>query len=378
MRIINGILVTVTGKTYQRGYVEFDDGKVTGFGDMADSSDTEDEILDAKGGYILPGFIDAHTHIGVCEEGIRWEGDDCNESTDPITPQMDVIDGFYPLDTAIGKAVQGGVTVAVVSPGSTNVIGGKIAAVKLHGTCVDEMILKPFCAIKFALGENPKRCYGQNKSKMPETRMATAAILRDALTKAKRYLNQKENGEDVYDDRWEVMIPLMQRHIPAHIHAHRSDDIMTAIRICKEFDLRYIIVHATDGAVIAQQLKEENAMVIVGPSLGPAGKFENRNASFSTAGILQRAGLEVAITTDHDCQPLQFLPIFAALCVREGMEPDAALRAITINPARIIGIEDRVGSIELGKDADICIFSSHPFDLMAKTKAVFIDGQRIC
>lgn len=377
MRIINGILVTITGETYPNGYVEFAEGKIVGFGDIADAPHTEDDVLDAKGGYILPGFIDAHTHIGVCEEGIRWEGDDCNESTDPVTPQMDVIDGFYPFDTAIGKAVKGGVTTAVISPGSTNVIGGKIAAVKLHGTCVDDMLLKPFCAMKFALGENPKKCYGQGKNKSPETRMATAAILRDALTKARRYLSKKEAGEDVYDERWEAMVPLMQGSIPAHIHAHRSDDILTAIRIFKEFGLRYTIVHGTDSAAIVPQLKAENIMPIIGPSLGPAGKPETRNGSFSTAGILHSAGLEVAITTDHDVQPLQFLPVFAALCVREGLDPAAALRAITINPAKAVGIEDRVGSIEVGKDADLCVFSAHPFELMSKTKAVYIDGRRV-
>lgn len=377
MRIINGVLLTITGPQYQKGYVDFEKGKITAFGDAAEASDYAGDIYDAKGGYILPGFIDAHTHIGICEEGVRWEGDDCNESSDPITPQMNVIDGFYPFDVAIPKAVSGGVTTAVISPGSTNVICGRIVAVKLRGSCVDDMVLKAPCGMKFALGENPKRCYGQNKGRTPYTRMATASILRDALTKARIYMSKKESGEDVYDDKWEALLPVLKGEIPAHFHAHRSDDILTAIRISREFGLRYTIIHATDSVAILPYLLKEGGIPIIGPSLGPASKLEARACSFSTAGILSKAGLEVAITTDHDVLPLQFLPVFAGLCVREGMNIDAALRAITINPARIAGIEDRVGSIEIGKDADICVFSGHPFELMSQTKAVFIDGQRI-
>lgn len=377
MRITNGVLITITGRQYQNGYVDFENGKITAYGDASESNAVVDEIYNARGGYILPGFIDAHTHIGVCEEGVRWEGDDCNESTDPVTPQMDVIDGFYPFDIAIPKAVSGGVTTAVVCPGSTNVICGKIAAIKLRGTCIDDMILKAPCAMKFAVGENPKRCYGQSKGHTPSTRMSIASILRDAFTKTKIYMAKKESGEDVYDDRWEALIPVLKGTLPAHFHAHRSDDILTVIRICKEFGLRYTLVHATDSVAILPYLQKEGGIPIIGPSLGPTSKTESRASSFANAGILSKAGLEVAITTDHDVQPLQYLPVFAALCVREGMDVDAALRAITINPAKIAGIEDRVGSIEVGKDADICVFSNHPFEFMSKTTAVFIDGIRV-
>ncbi len=376
MRIINGVLMTITGRQYQNGYVDFENGKITAYGDATEANDTTCEVYDAQGGYILPGFIDAHTHIGICEEGVRWEGDDCNESTDPVTPQMNVIDGFYPFDVAIPKAVSGGVTTAVVCPGSTNVICGKIAAIKLRGTCIDDMVLKAPCAMKFAVGENPKRCYGQNKGHTPYTRMATASILRDALTKAKIYMAKKESGEDVYDDRWEALIPVLKGELPAHFHAHRSDDILTVIRICKEFGLRYTLVHATDSVAILPYMQKEGGIPIIGPSLGPTNKLESRAGSFSTAGILSKAGLEVAITTDHDVQPLQYLPVFAALCVREGMSIHAALRAITINPAKVAGIDECVGSIQVGKDADICVFNNHPFELMTQIKAVFINGQR--
>ncbi len=376
MRIQNGILLTMEGGRFEKGYVDFENGKITGFGDLAEAAPYGGEVYDAEGGYILPGLIDAHTHIGIGEEGLRWEGMDYNETTCPVTPQLRVVDGFNPFDRAIPKALAGGVTTAGVSPGSTNVVAGQIAAIKMHGKDVDQMVLKAPAAMKFALGENPKNYYG-NKDKAPRTRMMSAALIREALTKARLYMEKKEKGEGEYDAASEALIPVLKREIPMHVHAHRADDILTAVRIAKEFGLRFCIVHATRSERIADVLAEYDFIPIVGPSLGPAGKPETVDVSFGTAGALLRAGLTPAITTDHDVQPLWLLPMFAAMCVREGMPEEDALKAITIVPARALGVEDRVGSIAVGKDADIAVFSGHPFHYMTKTAAVFIDGLRV-
>ena len=254
MRIMNGILLTMEGQRYENGYIDFENGVITAVGDSKDAPAYNGEVFDAYGGYIMPGLIDAHSHIGISEEGKRWEGEDCNETTDPVTPDMRAMDGFYPRDSAIPKARKAGVTTVVVSPGSTNVIGGQTAAIKLlDSNDVEEMVLKAPCSIKCAVGENPKRNY-MNKGRAPMTRMATAAVLRNTLTKAQRYLAKKEKGEDLFDPEMEALIPLLKREIPAHIHAHRSDDILTALRIMKEFNLRFSIVHTTEGHEIIPQL----------------------------------------------------------------------------------------------------------------------------
>lgn len=376
MRIQNGILLTMEGERFEKGYVDIQNGKIAAFGAMDSAAEYAGEVLDAEGGYIMPGIVDAHTHIGISEEGLRWEGEDCNETTDPVTPEMRAIDGVNPFDTAIPKARRAGVTAAAVAPGSTNVIGGQIAAIKLYGKRVEDMTVKAPCAIKFALGENPKRSYGENKGRSPMTRMATAAIMRNTLTRAQRYMAKKDAGEDVFEPDMEALIPLLKREIPAHFHAHRADDILTAVRIAHEFNLRFCILHATGSEKIADCLKDENAVFVVGPSMGPAGKPETVGGSFATAGVLSSLGMDVAITTDHDVTPLWLLPSFAAMCVREGMDEYAALRAITIIPAKALGVDDKIGSIKVGKDADIAVFTGHPFDYLSKTKAVFINGER--
>jgi imidazolonepropionase-like amidohydrolase len=376
MRIQNGVLLTMEGERFEKGYVDIQNGKIAAFGAMDSAAEYAGEVLDAEGGYIMPGIVDAHTHIGISEEGLRWEGEDCNETTDPVTPEMRAIDGVNPFDTAIPKARRAGVTAAAVAPGSTNVIGGQIAAIKLCGKRVEDMTVKAPCAIKFALGENPKRSYGENKGRSPMTRMATAAIMRNTLTRAQRYMAKKDAGEDVFEPDMEALIPLLKREIPAHFHAHRADDILTAVRIAHEFNLRFCILHATGSEKIADCLKDEDAVFVVGPSMGPAGKPETVGGSFATAGVLSSLGMDVAITTDHDVTPLWLLPSFAAMCVREGMDEYAALRAITIIPAKALGVDDRIGSIKVGKDADIAVFTGHPFDYLSKTKAVFINGER--
>ena len=376
MRIENGILLTMEGPAIQRGYVDFEKGKITGCGPMETAPAYEGEILDAKGGYILPGFIDAHTHIGISEEGLRWEGEDCNETTGAVTPEMRVVDGINPFDTAIAKARKAGVTAAGVSPGSTNVIAGQIAAIKLTGRNVEDMIVKAPAAIKFALGENPKRNYGNAKGSEPMTRMAVAAVMRRTLEKARRYAAKKAAGEDVWDDGLEPLLPLLRGEIPAHFHAHRADDMLTAVRIAKEFGFRYSILHATRAEKIADLLAETGTIPVVGPSIGPAGKPETQGTSFGTCAALHRAGMEVAVTTDHDVTPLWLLPMFTAMCVREGLPEDAALRAITINAAKALGVADRIGSLKAGKDADIVVYNGHPFHYMTKPIAVFIDGEK--
>lgn len=377
MRIINGILLTMEGQNYENGYVDFEDGVITAVGNAADAPAYDGEVLDAQGGYILPGLIDAHSHIGISEEGFRWEGEDCNETTSPVTPDMRAMDGFYPFDIAIPKARKAGVTTVVVCPGSTNVIGGQTAAIKLSGcNDVEQMVLKSPCSIKCAMGENPKRNYGENKGRSPMTRMATAAIFRNTLTKAQRYLAKKEAGEDLFDPEMEALIPLLKREIPAHIHAHRSDDILTALRIVKEFNLRCSIIHTTGGCAIVPQIAAAGIIPIVGPCTGPAGKPETVGGSLALGAKLHEAGVEFCLTTDHDVEALWFLPYFASLTVREGLDEESALRAITINGAKAAGVEDRVGSLKVGKDADIVVFSGHPFHYLTRTSAVFINGKR--
>ena len=334
--------------------------------------------MDAEGGYILPGFIEAHCHLGISEEGFRWEGEDCNETTDPVTPDMRVVDSFYPFDTAIPKARQAGVTAVNVSPGSTNIFGGQTAVIKLNKTAnVENMILKAPSAIKCGLGENPKNSYGRNKSTMPMTRMASAAIFRRTIEEAKRYAAKKEAGEAVYDSKMEALLPLLRGEIGLHVHAHRSDDILTALRLANEFGFKISIIHATDGRPIADELAEAGIIPILGPFVGPSGKPETNGGTPALGGILEAAGVEAAITTDHDVFPLWLLPHFAAIAVREGMSEEAALRGITINAAKACGVEDRIGSIKIGKDADIAVFTGHPFHYMSKVKALYIDGVRV-
>ena len=376
MRIQNGILLTMEGSPIPCGYVDFENGVITGCGPLSQAPACTGQVLDAAGGYILPGFIDAHTHIGISEEGLRWEGEDCNETTGAVTAEMRVTDGFNPFDTAIAKARRAGVTAAGVSPGSTNVIGGQIAAVKLCGRNIKDMVIKAPAAIKFALGENPKRNYGNSKGSEPMTRMAVAAVMRRTLEKARRYAAKKEAGEDVWDDGLEPLLPLLRGEIPAHFHAHRADDMLTAIRISEEYGLKYNLLHATRAEKIADLLAETGTIPVVGPSLGPAGKPETQGTSFATCARLFEAGMEVSITTDHDVTPLWMLPMFAAMCVREGLPEDAALRAITINAARALGVDDRIGSIKPGKDADIVVYDGHPFHYMTKPIAVFINGEK--
>jgi imidazolonepropionase-like amidohydrolase len=305
--------------------------------------------------------VEAHCHIGVHNSAMRWEGADFNERSDPLTPHMRAIDGINPMDETFTLALQHGVTSACTGPGSANVVGGTFAAIKLVGNRVDNMIVKYPLAMKCAFGENPKRVYGQGSKKSPMTRMGTAALLRELLFKTRRYLADKEAGKNPgFDMKLEAMIPVIQGELPLKAHAHRADDILTAIRIAKEFDVKLTLDHCTDAAVIADELAKEGYPAFVGPSLGKKSKIELVNKSFTTPGVLHAAGVSVSIITDAPVIPLQHLPMCAGLAANAGLPLDEAWRAITINPATATGIADRVGSLEAGKDGDVVIWTADP------------------
>ena len=376
MRIINGKLLTMEGEVFENGYVDFENGKITAFGDASAAPEYNGEVIDAEGGYITPGFIECHCHIGVSEESIRWEGNDTNESTDPWTPHLRGIDAIYPYDKAFKLAVNAGITSACTGPGSGNVIGGQLCAIKLYGTDPDEMVIKAPAAMKMAFGENPKG-YFQRMKKSPATRMATAAILREALFKTQQYLRKKEKGDDVFDMKLEAMIPVLKGEIPAHIHAHRADDILTAMRVANEFGIKFNMIHTSDAVLVKEQLKKNNVEFCMGPTLGVSTKPETKNKTFASYGEVQRYGCTMAITTDHPVLAIETLPVCAMMAIKNGMDEMEALKAITINAAKVANIDERVGSIKVGKDADIVIFNGNPMEIATQTKAVFIDGKKI-
>lgn len=361
--IKNGLIYTMNGEIIENGSILIEDGRIIEVGREI-IAPLDAEVIDVEGRRITPGLIDAHCHLGMWEESIGFEGSDGNEMTDPVTPQMRAIDAINPMDIAFEEAYQAGVTTAITGPGSANVIGGTFVAIKTYGHRIDDMIIKDPIAMKIAFGENPKRVYNSQK-KSPMTRMATAAILRETLFKAKRYLDKKEDSDNPskipdYDIKMEAMIPVLKKEIPLKAHAHRADDIFTALRIAKEFDLNITLDHCTEGHLIAEDLAKEGKGAIVGPTLGNRSKFELKNKSFDTPRVLNDAGVKVAITTDAPVIPLQHLSLCAGLAHRAGLDEMEALKAITINAAEIVGLEDRIGSIEKGKDADIVIFDGNP------------------
>lgn len=384
MLIKNATLHTMEGLDYENGWLAADNGVIVGLGPMETCPEKPgEEWLDLEGAHVYPGFIDAHTHLGMWEDGLTFEGDDGNEETDPITPQLRAIDALNPMDRCFREALESGVTTVVTGPGSANPIGGQMAAVKTYGKCIDKMIVKAPLAIKMALGENPKSVY-HGKNQTPVTRMATAALIREQLYKAQRYLDDMDKAlaeEDVdmpeYDIRCEALLPLLRGEIQAHIHCHRADDIFTAIRIGEEFGLDYVIVHGTEGHLIADELAEKHVRVLSGPILCDRSKPELRNLTPACPGKLYEAGVQTALITDHPVIPLQYLSLCAGLAAREGMDREAALRSITIEPARICGIDNRVGSLAVGKDADCVVFRQDPLTLAAKPERVFAGGQEV-
>ncbi len=379
--IKNAWLKPITAPDIRCGQLLVEDGKIAAIGETVDAP-SDAQVFDVQGCLVTPGFIDAHTHIGLHEESIRWEGQDYNEMSSPVTPGMRANDAINPMDEAFMNAIAGGVTDAITGPGSANVIGGTFVAIKLHGRRVDDMVLRNPVAMKVAFGENPKGCYGQNGRKEPNTRMAVAALLREELAKTRRYAAEVAAAEAdptktrPYDFDLEAMLPVIRREIPLKVHAHRADDILTALRIAHEFDVDVTLDHVTEGHLIANILAEEGKPVLVGPSFGSKSKFELKEKTFATPGILHRAGLPVCIITDAPVIPLYYLPLCAGLAIKEGLDEDEAWRAITINPARVARIDGRVGSLTVGKDADIAVFDGNPLrDVQCRTKQVFINGE---
>ena len=377
--IINGTVYTMAGRVIEGGTVLIEAGKIRAVGAHLPLPH-DAEIIDANHKHVMPGIVDAHTHIGIFEQGIGFEGADGNEMTNPATPHLRALDGINPMDPAFKGAVAGGITCLTVAPGSANVIGGTAVAIKTWGKLVDDMVVRDPIGLKIAFGENPKRVYSSQK-KTPSTRMAVASILRENLVAARNYMEKMERAkedEEKAPDRdlkLEVLVRVLKKEIPLRAHAHRADDITTAIRIAEEFDVDICIEHCTEGHLIADFLGEKKVAAMVGPTLGTRPKIELVNTSFSTPGILFRAGVKVALVSDHPVFPVEQLPIQAALVHKAGLPEEETLKAITINPAEIMGIHHRVGSIEPGKDADIIILNGHPFDWRTKVEKTLIDGE---
>ena len=355
------------------GDFKTDKGVFTQIGTNLTASEGED-VQDLNGLYVFPGLVESHCHLGMEETAIRFEGDDVNEITDPITPNMRGIDGCNPMDETIESALKGGVTTVAAGPGSANVIGGTFFAYKTVGNCIDEMSIQNPLAMKAAFGENPKRCY---QGKKIDTRMQISALLRETLEKTKEYMKKKELGKDVaYDQKLEAMIPVVKREIPLKCHCHRTDDILTVIRIAKEYDIKVTLDHVTDARCIIPQIKESGFPCICGPALTHKSKFELANMSFETPNELYKAGILFSIITDSPVVPQQYLSLSAALAAKAGLPEYEAIKAITINPAKILGLDNRVGSIKEGKDADFVICTKNILDTTNEIKDVYVDGKK--
>ncbi len=380
--IKNARLNTMAGIEDKLGFIATKEGKIEAVGTKLNQSDYQDyHVIDADGAILTPGLVDPHCHIGIMEEGIQFEGNDTNEMTNPVYPELRGLDSVYPHDRAFSYTASSGVTSVVTGPGSANVIGGTFTALKTVGKTVDEMVFKEEVCMKMALGENPKRVYS-NQKKAPSTRMASAAIMREWLMKARDYYNDlkayenKEEGANkpTFDMKLHSLMRVFDG-MKVKIHAHRSDDIMTAIRISKEFGLDASIDHATEAYLIPDAVKESGFPMILGPTLGYSSKYELIHRSFKSAKILEDYNIPFAIMTDHPVITLDATLVQAALFVKEGLSRKKALEALTIDAAKINGIEDRVGSLEVGKDADIVIWDGDIFDIMTRPKMVMIDGK---
>lgn len=380
LAIINGLVKTMSGEDLQKGQIIIEDGKIKAVGTNLEIPD-DAQIIDAAGLLVTPGLVDGHCHIGMWEEGIGFEGEDGNEDVEPITPQLRAIDAINPMDMGFQDAIEGGVTTAVTGPGSANVIGGTFLAMKTYGKRVDDMVIKDPVAMKIAFGENPKRVYNE-QHKSPVTRMAIAAMLRETLYEAKQYMEDMEaSAEDPdrkpdFDLKLDALLPVMKKQIPLKAHVHRADDIFTALRIAKEFDLNITLDHCTEGHLIPEELAAAGKPCLIGPTFGSRTKVELKNKSFETPKVLMDAGLKVAIITDSNVIPIQHINMCAGMAVKAGLSEDEAWKAITIYPAEINGINSRVGSIEEGKDADIAIFKGNPLlDIDYETMMTIIDGK---
>ncbi len=379
LAITGGKVYTITGGILDGATVLVQDGRIKEVGTDLDIP-AGAEIVDASGKLVFPGFIDAHAHLALHEEGLGWEGNDVNESTDPVTAHVRAIDGINPDDQGLRDALAGGITAAWVTPGSANVIGGEGVTVRTHGATADEMVIRSSSGLKAAFGENPKRVYSSRKT-MPSTRMGVAAVLRDALSRARNYLKKKEKAREEGDTAFEQdlklepIVRVLTGEIPLRLHAHRADDIMTALRIAREFQIQLVIEHCTEGHKVAGHLARWGIPAVVGPTLTARRKVEVRDRNLGTPSELHRHGVKFALTTDHPVIPIQHLTLTAAMAVREGLPEEVALQAITINAADIAGVGDRIGSIETGKDADLVVWDGHPLDLKSRARTVVIKGE---
>ena len=382
MVIINAHIHPVEGPAIPSGYLRFGE-EILALGPMTQYvPQAGEEVLDAEGAWLLPGLVDVHTHLGLFGDGLGFEAEDVNEITDPVTPQLRALDGINPMDRTFRESLSAGVTAVAVAPGSANPIGGQIVMLHTGGKRVDDMVIRAPLAMKFALGENPKSCY-HDRDETPVTRMATAALIRQALFEAREYGKKQqaaaqdpERDAPDFDMKHEALLPVLRREIQAHFHAHRLDDIFTALRIAREFDLDYVIVHGTESYLAADTLAAEGARVVTGPNLLDRSKPELQNMTFSGPGVLTAAGVLCSICTDHPETPLKYLTLCAAMAVKKGMDHDDAIRAITWNPAKIVGLEDKIGSLKPGKWADLTLFSADPLTVDARCTAVFLRGKR--
>jgi imidazolonepropionase-like amidohydrolase len=380
--IIGGRVVTIESGVIEGGTVAFSNGLITSVGDTDTAVPDASNVVHAEGKWVLPGFIDAHTHLGVHEEATGWAGHDTNELTDPVTSHVRALDAVNPADLGFRDAIEGGVLAVNVNPGSGNPIGGLTVALRCFGRVVDDMVLRHPSGCKSALGENPKRVYEERKQ-TPSTRLGTAAIIREAFTKARDYdaaraaASSADSKRPDVDLKLESLAMVLRREIPWRQHCHRADDIATAMRIADEFGYELVIDHGTEAHLVADRLAARNIPVIIGPLFTSRSKVELRHRSLRNPGRLAAAGVVIAITTDHPVVPIHFLVHEATLAVKEGLDPTVALEALTINPARILGIDDRLGSIESGKAADLCIWSGDPLDVMQRVEHAFVAGREI-
>lgn len=380
LAITNAHVVPVTGEPFD-GTVVVTDGTISALGPDVDVPPGA-EVVDAAGRWALPGFVDAHTHLGVHEEGEGWSGNDTNEMTDPVTAHVRALDAIFPGDVGFTDALVGGVTTVCINPGSGNVVGGLCVALHTSGRTVEEMVLRSPAGLKAALGENPKRVYGEQK-RTPSTRLGTAAVMREAFVAAENYQAKRARavaeGErfDARDLKLEALASVLAREVPWRQHAHRADDIATAVRIADEFGYELVLDHGTEAHLVADLLVERGIPVLIGPLLTSRSKVELRQRSLANPGRLARAGVEISIITDHPVVPIHFLVHQATFAVKEGLDPDTALRSITINPARVLGLEDRIGSLEVGKLGDVVLWSGDPLDVMQRALRVFIAGHEV-
>lgn len=375
-----GEVHTVSHGIYPAGTVLVDGDRIVAVGHAHAVTVPEGaEVIDARGAVVTPGFVDAHTHAGIHEEGVGWEGADYNETADPITPHLRARDGINPDDDGIRDALRAGVTAAFVTPGSANVLGGLGCVIRLAGTRVDDMVLRDPAGLKAAFGENPKRVHGRDQKKSPITRMAIAGLLRETLARSRAYVEKRAHpspDRPVEPDlKLDAVARVLSGEIPLRCHAHRADDILTALRIGEEFGLKVVIDHATEAHLVADRLAEAGVSCLVGPSMSSRAKVELRRRGFATPGLLERAGVQVCLVTDHPVTGLEYLPLCVGLAIRAGMSAEAALRAVTLSPAEVLGVADRIGSLEPGKSADIAVHRGHPFELSSRVSEVVVAGK---